>query len=834
MKSFFKKSCALATALFLMLSVFVPISNADQPNSVTVSTLEELVAVRNNLSGNYVLENNIVVPENYKFAPLGSVNEPFTGNFDGNGYSIINLSLTVEEGNSAYVGLFASNAGTVSNLNLVNVSAGLGSHNYVYLGSVAAINKAAGKIVNCYVSGDIAVSECGIYARVGGIVGKNSGIIENTVSEAGINYKAACTADIGGIAGDNTGSIVACENRLPINASTTPDNSTAEMENDIKSASLYVGGIVGFSEGSAAAPASIVKCISSGSVYADSYNDLLVGGILGHSYSSSVYSVEKSISTGKIASDSYAEGFYGSQATVSTGAASGSAYGTFTDCAYLVYSYATAGSGVTAEAKTVAELRDLAGEVSEWYLPTDEESAPAVAAHKVISEIELTGMAADDKYPCGTEPKLTVSVKYNDGTFDNTAKLLITEGDNKITYAYKTATNEYSYTIEHIFDKEVKEEKYLKEPATCTTPAVYYKSCVCGLASETETFEGDKLSHTYDKEIVSDDTLKSAATCTSLAVYYKSCECGEISKTETFTFGEKDAANHIGETEIVNQKAATCKEEGYTGDTKCKDCGEIIKAGEVIPKDASKHLGTTKTVGAKAATCTAKGYTGDKACADCGAVLEKGKETPALGHKLTTKTTKATLSANGKIVTSCTVCKAVTSTKTISRIKTVKLSTTSYTYSGSAKKPSVTVKDYAGKTLKNGTDYTVSYKNNKSVGTATATVTFKGNYSGSKKLTFTIKPKTTSLSKLTAGKKQLKVTWKKNGAVSGYQIQYSTSKKFTSPKTVTVKGYKTTSKTIKSLKAKKTYYVRIRTYKTVNGKKVYSDWSAKALSKKTK
>ena len=80
----------------------------------------------------------------------------------------------------------------------------------------------------------------------------------------------------------------------------------------------------------------------------------------------------------------------------------------------------------------------------------------------------------------------------------------------------------------------------------------------------------------------------------------------------------------------------------------------------------------------------------------------------------------------------------------------------------------------------------------------------------------------------------LKVTWKKNSAVSGYQIQYSTSKKFTSAKTVTVKGYKTTSKTIKSLKAKKTYYVRVRTYKTVNGKKVYSDWSAKALSKKTK
>ena len=251
-------------------------------------------------------------------------------------------------------------------------------------------------------------------------------------------------------------------------------------------------------------------------------------------------------------------------------------------------------------------------------------------------------------------------------------------------------------------------------------------------------------------------------------------------------------------------------------------------------KDDIIHFGNTEIVGVKAPDCTSKGYTGDKVCNDCGEILEKGKSIPALGHKLTTKTTKATLSANGKIVTSCTVCKAVTSTKTISRIKTVKLSTTSYTYSGSSKKPSVTVKDYSGKTLKNGTDYTVSYKNNKSVGTATATVTFKGNYSGTKSLNFTIKPKTTSLSKLTAGKKQLKVTWKKNSAVSGYQIQYSTSKKFTSPKTVTVKGYKTTSKTIKNLKAKKTYYVRVRTYKTVDGKKVYSDWSKKSLSKKTK
>lgn len=153
------------------------------------------------------------------------------------------------------------------------------------------------------------------------------------------------------------------------------------------------------------------------------------------------------------------------------------------------------------------------------------------------------------------------------------------------------------------------------------------------------------------------------------------------------------------------------------------------------------------------------------------------------------------------------------------------MSATSYTYNGSYKKPTVTVKASSGRVLKNGTDYTVTYKNNKYVGTATATVTFKGYYKGSKNLYFKIVPQPTTLSKLTAGNKQLKVTWKKNSTVTGYQIQYSTSKSFSSYKTVTVKSYKTTSATLSKLSSKKNYYVRIRTYKTVNGKYAYSNWS---------
>ena len=90
-----------------------------------------------------------------------------------------------------------------------------------------------------------------------------------------------------------------------------------------------------------------------------------------------------------------------------------------------------------------------------------------------------------------------------------------------------------------------------------------------------------------------------------------------------------------------------------------------------------------------------------------------------------------------------------------------------------------------------------------------------------------------SIAKLVAKKKALKVTWKKKAGVNGYQLQYSTSKKFKKAKTITIKKAKTTTKNIKKLKAKKKYYVRIRTYITVNGKKYYSKWS-KVKSKKTK
>ena len=153
--------------------------------------------------------------------------------------------------------------------------------------------------------------------------------------------------------------------------------------------------------------------------------------------------------------------------------------------------------------------------------------------------------------------------------------------------------------------------------------------------------------------------------------------------------------------------------------------------------------------------------------------------------------------------------------KSVSKLSISKIS--NRTYTGKQIKPGVTVKD--GKTtLKNNKDYTLSYGKNKSIGKAYVKITGKGNYSGSVTKYFYIVPKKPSVS-LKTGAGKITVTSKATGA-SGYQVAYSTSKN---------KGYKTVTsgskKTISKLKKKKTYYIKVRAYKTVNGKKIYGSYS---------
>ena len=160
----------------------------------------------------------------------------------------------------------------------------------------------------------------------------------------------------------------------------------------------------------------------------------------------------------------------------------------------------------------------------------------------------------------------------------------------------------------------------------------------------------------------------------------------------------------------------------------------------------------------------------------------------------------------------------------------VTLSASSYTYDGKVKKPAVTVKD--GSTKLASSQYTVTYRNNKNVGKASATVTLKGNYSGSKTVTFKINPKGTSIKSLTKASKAVTVKWTKQATkmsasrITGYQIQLATDSKFTkNKKMVSVSGYSKVSKKATGLKGGKKYYVKIRTYKTVGGTKYYSPWS---------
>lgn len=274
-------------------------------------------------------------------------------------------------------------------------------------------------------------------------------------------------------------------------------------------------------------------------------------------------------------------------------------------------------------------------------------------------------------------------------------------------------------------------------------------------------------------------------------------------------------------------KQPTCTESGIKTFT-CSICGD--SRTEEIP--AAGHSFSADWTIDEEATCAKEGSKSHH-CSVCGAVTDI-TAIPKTAHNYKNKkvTKRATTSKNGTFTAVCSVCGAE-QTEVIYAAKTIKLSKTSMTYNGKKQKPSVTIMDAAGKKLKNGTDYKVTYpKKTQNVGKYTVTVTLKGNYTGTVKKTFTILPKNTAISKLTASKNTVTVKWKKQTKqTAGYEIQYSTSSKFTKKTTKTVKVTKnsTTSKKITKLKAKKKYYVRIRMYQTVKvGKKstkIYSGWS---------
>lgn len=354
---------------------------------------------------------------------------------------------------------------------------------------------------------------------------------------------------------------------------------------------------------------------------------------------------------------------------------------------------------------------------------------------------------------------------------------------------------------------------------TCTSEGYNLYECTYGDCKECEREKvADKLAHGINGTRV----ITVPAGPHKDGYTYEVClDCGEAVNPDAIT--TIPATCQGTETKVVGAVAADCRNEGKTGDTICTTCNTIISHSRVTAKLA--HV--KKTVNAKAATCSKEGYTGDTVCSKCGDTLAKGKAIAKKAHTYSTVTDKATLSENGYTLKKCSVCGYETSKKTIYYAKTIKLSATEYTYNGEAKKPSVTVKDSKGNTI-SSSNYTVTYPSGrKNVGKYKVTVKFKGNYTGTKYLYFTINPGKTGIKSLEAYQKAIKVTvTKKTTQVTGYEVQYSKSSKFTSAKTKTITKNTTVSTKLESLSRKTTYYVRVRTYKTVDGKKYYSAWSA--------
>ena len=357
---------------------------------------------------------------------------------------------------------------------------------------------------------------------------------------------------------------------------------------------------------------------------------------------------------------------------------------------------------------------------------------------------------------------------------------------------------------------------------------------VCGtILKKQETIPATGVKDPEEHKHAYQEAVTKAASCTEKGIETYTCSCGDSYTKEIPALGHKEVIDAA-----VKPTETT---EGKTQGSHCSVCGTILKKQETIPatgvKDPEEHKHAYQGKVTKAANCTQKGVkTYTCSCGD-----SYTKEIPVLGHKYKEKRIAATIKKNGSVRQVCSICSKSRNVATIYRVKKITLSKVDYIWNNKGKKPSIMIKDSKGKKLKENSDYKVSYaKGRKHPGIYTITITFRGNYSGKVTKTFTIRPKGCSLGKVTAKCKGFQVTWKKQTSqTSGYQLQYCTAKNFKgkTAKTVDIKKNSTVKKNISKLKAKKKYYIRIRTYKIVkvNGKnkELYSDWS-KAKTVRTK
>ena len=378
-----------------------------------------------------------------------------------------------------------------------------------------------------------------------------------------------------------------------------------------------------------------------------------------------------------------------------------------------------------------------------------------------------------------------------------------------------------------------------------------YTKFTCSVCGDSYSKVINATGHKYNDKIVS-------ASCDKSGYTLHTCEnCGDIYKDNfTSPLGHdytsqtvKPACETDGEktftctrcgdtyTEVIKAKghvykrtvvAAGCETDGYTL-VECMECHDSFKEGYV---GAKGH--TIVTDKAVAATCTTAGKTEGSHCSVCGKVIKAQTEIKAKGHVagdwITDKA--AAVGVKGRKHRSCTVCGAVVESADIPALSpksissaSVSLSIATYSFDGKVKTPSVTVK-LGSTALRKGIDYVVSYRNNKNVGKATVVITGKGLYAGTITRTFVINPAKQEIQKLTAKSKGFYIDYAAKSHATGYEIQYATNSSFSGAKKTVITSNKTDRVTVSKLSGNKKYYVRVRTYTTVNGIKYYGAWSA--------
>lgn len=392
-----------------------------------------------------------------------------------------------------------------------------------------------------------------------------------------------------------------------------------------------------------------------------------------------------------------------------------------------------------------------------------------------------------------------------------------------------------------------------KEP-TCTDSGLAVIKCkYCD--EERNPYVIPPLGHCYNESVVNKE-----ANCTEDGLVTRVCKnCGNVEEREVNSLG------HLWSSEKQVIKEPTCQETGLKAYT-CLYC-KAVSEEEIIPKSEHNFSILVKDECVEP-TCDSQGLYVYK-CADCDA--KTTKVIASLGHDWNTEPTvdivatcqsegkssihckrcdktkdektipktahnfanekvikQATLSQDGTKSLTCKNCGFVQN-KAIPKIATAKLSATSYTYNGKAKKPTITVADSNGTKLAENISYTVTgSKQGTKVNEYTVTLTFKGSYSGTKNLTYKIVPKGNAITRLTStAKNQITVKWSKQATeTTGYVLYYATKEDLSDRKYVVIKNTSTLSQTVTGLTSNKKYYVAVRTIKdiTSNGKttRIYS------------